>query len=230
MTTGSITWTTAGFVQEKATLDAFVTLLGRDCQLAPKDVLDLHGLCGLSRERQGEVADRLGVQVRDGLERLLLAWDRADRESDGTVLAGMTEDQIYEMGLVVLMRLVFLLYAEERALLPHGEMLYDQGYGLTFLWHRLLEQKREREATLDQTFDAWDRLLATGRLLHRGCTHPDLNLRAYGGQLFDPARFPALEKPGCWVANRTLYEVLHGLLFARQRRGGELQRVGYWAL
>ncbi|MFZ5786789.1 MAG: Eco57I restriction-modification methylase domain-containing protein [Acidobacteriota bacterium] len=226
---GSITWTSRNLVEEKATLDAFATLLGRR-SLVPErdDALSLADLCRISRDRQGEVADQLGEQVRNGLERLIWAWDEADRASKGALLAGMSEDEIYEMGLVVMMRLVFMLYSEERRLLPHGEVLYDQGYGLTYLWHRLSQQKREAEGLLDVTTDAWGRFLATCRLIHGGCTHEDLVLPAYGGDLFDPTRFPALEDPACRITNRTFHDVLWLLLFARQRRGGEPQRVGYW--
>ncbi len=229
--TGHFTWTTRSLVEEKATLDAFYSLLGRDSLLPEKkDDLNLADLCRISQDRQGEVADQLGEQVRNGLERLIWAWDDADRASNGELLQDMTEDEIYEMGLVIMMRLVFLLYAEERHLLPHGEVLYDQGYGLTYLWHRLMRQKREEESRLDTTFDAWDRFLATCRLVHGGCTHQDLNLLAYGGRLFDPERFPALERAECQVSNRTFYNVLWLLLFAKQKKGGEPQRVGYWAI
>jgi hypothetical protein len=53
---------------------------------------------------------------------------------------------------------------------------------------------------------------------------------AYGGRLFNPERFPVLEHPDCRVSNRTLYKVLHLLLFARQKRNGEPQRVGYLSI
>ncbi|MBW2704450.1 MAG: hypothetical protein JRF33_26840, partial [Deltaproteobacteria bacterium] len=228
---GQLTWSTRLLTEEKATLDAFLSLLGPDC-LTPqnKDALNLADLCRLSQDRQVEVADQLGKQVRDGLERLLWAWDEADRGSEGALLADMDEASIYEMGLVTMMRLVFLLYAEERHLLPHGEVLYDKGYGLTWLWHRLLRQKREDAGRMEQSLDAWDRLMATCRLVHGGCRHPDLNLMAYGGSLFDPARFPVLENPAMRVSNKVMYEVLYRLLFAKQRKGGEPQRVGYWAV
>ncbi|MFO8073745.1 MAG: DNA methyltransferase, partial [Polyangia bacterium] len=228
---GHVTWTFRLLTEEKPTLDAFATLLCRDV-LLPRGESDLSlaDMCRLSIDRQAEVADQLGEQVRGGLEQLIRAWDAADRDAEGKLLASMTEDRIYEAGLVTMMRLVFLLYAEERDLLPHGEVLYDQGYGLTWLWHRLQEQRREAPVTMTTTRDAWDRFLATCRLVHGGCRHPDLNLLAYGGRLFDPARFPALEDPRCRVPNSTFHEVLHGLLFARQRKGGEPQRVGYWAI
>lgn len=230
-TAGHLTWSARLLVEEKATLDAFYSLLGRD-MLLPEDAAApaLADLCRLSIDRQGEVADQLGEQVRSGLERLIWAWDEADRESNGELLAGVGDDRLYEMGLTVMMRLVFLLYAEERHLLPHGEVLYDQGYGLTWLWHRLQRQQRETPATMGETHDAWARFVSTCRLVYGGCTHPDLSLIAYGGRLFDPRRCPALEDPRCRVSNRTFHDVLRLLLFARQRRGGEPQRVGYWAL
>lgn len=231
LNSGHITWSSRLLTEEKATLDAFFTLLGLDSLLptAP-DALTLADLCRISQDRQVEVADQLGVQVRDGLERLIWAWDDADRAADGKLLADMTEDQIYEMGLAMMMRLVFLLYAEERSLLPHGEVLYDQGYGLTYLWHRLQRQHREDPTRMNHTYDAWDRFLGTCRLVHGGCRHPDLSLLAYGGSLFDPTRFPVLESPDCRISNRTFYNTLHLLLFARQRKGAEPQRVGYWSI
>ncbi|MBI5488803.1 MAG: hypothetical protein HY905_15820 [Deltaproteobacteria bacterium] len=230
-TAGHITWTSRLLTEEKATLDAFYTLLGRDL-LCPTDdaAHSLADLCRTSIDRQGEVADQLGEQVRNGLERLIWSWDEADRAAHSELLAGMTEDGIYEMGLTIMMRLVFLLYAEERDLLPHGEVLYDQGYGLTYLWHQLQRQQREDPARLAETHDAWARFLATCRLVYGGCGHPDLSLIAYGGRLFDPRRFPVLEDPRCRVSNETFFHVLHLLLFARQRKGGEPQRVGYWAI
>jgi len=231
LTGGQIGWSTRLLTEEKATLDAFAALLGRESLLPEsEEALSLADLCRLSQDRQAEVADQLGAQVRNALERLIWAWDEADRAAGGELLAGMTEAQVYEMGLVVSMRLVFLLYAEERGLLPHGEVLYDQGYGLAFLWHRLLSERREDPVHMAETSDAWARFLAACRLVHRGCGHPDLALIAYGGSLFDPERFPVLEHPACRVSNQVFHEVLHLLLFARQRKGGEPQRVGYWAL
>jgi len=230
-TAGHLGWTARLLTEEKATLDAFYTLLGRDLLCpAGESAPALADLCRMSIDRQGEVADQLGEQVRNGLERLIWAWDEADREAGGELLRGIETDRIYETALNVMMRLVFLLYAEERSLLPHGEVLYDQGYGLTYLWHQLQREHREDRARMGDRCDAWRRFLATCRLVHGGCGHPDLRLIAYGGRLFDPRRYPVLEDPRCVVSNRTFFEILHLLLFARQRKGGEPQRVGYWAI
>ena len=227
VSTGWLGFGTRLLFEEPSVLRAFRMLVGRDL-LRPEDpkAETLVELCEQSLRRQSDVADRLGRQVRDGLELLPLAIDRADRRCEGGLLAGRSEDAVYEMALVVLMRLVFLLYAEEHRLLPHGQVLYDQGYGVSHLWREL----RERQASLDEDFDAWDRILATSRLVHRGCDHEDLSLLAYGGRLFDPDRFPELEDARCRVPNRTVERILDCLLFARARKGGARQRVGYWSL
>jgi len=55
---------------------------------------------------------------------LVRELDRADADTEGRLLAGLSPEQIYEITLVVMMRLVFILYAEENLLLPHGIVLY----------------------------------------------------------------------------------------------------------
>ncbi|MBU1536841.1 restriction endonuclease, partial [Myxococcota bacterium] len=230
LNSGKITWTSRLLLEEKATINALHTLLSPETLLVPPPAPGLKELCRLSQDRQVEVADQLGRQVRRGLDALIHAWDAADREARGALLGPMTDAQVYEMGLTVMMRMVFLLYAEERALLPHGEVLYDQAYGITFLWHRLQEQRRQAPGAMLTTRDGWGRILATCRLLSGGSTHPDLSLIAYGGNLFGPDRWPVLEDHRLAIPNATIHTILGELLFARQKRSGSPQRVGYWAL
>jgi len=51
----------------------------------------------------------------------------------------------------------------------------------------------------------------------------------YGGRLFDPARFPALEDPRLRVSNQVVCEIPTGLLFTQARVGGQsgLHRSAY---
>ena len=78
------------------------------------------------------------------------------------------------------------------------------------------------------TFDAWPRLLATFRLIHQGCDHPDLKLIAYGGRLFDPERFTMLEDRRLRIPNEISYQILRALCFAATRLGA--QRLSYRSL
>ncbi len=229
LSTGWLTWSERLLVEEKPTLDAFCALLGKSTLLAERPENTLAHLCDLSVHRQGEVADQLGAQVRSGLALLLEQLDLCDRQSGGELLRGLPDEQLYEACVVVMMRLVFMLYAEERSLLPHGQVMYDRHYGLTWLWHQLALEQRLDPVRMESTQEAWKRLLAAFRLVFHGSTHPDLVLRAYGGDLFRPDRFPFLESSLCKIPNSVVHQILRLLLFARSR-GGDAQRVGYWAL
>jgi hypothetical protein len=221
-------------LDEKALLDGFFTLLSADRFFGPEP-LRLARLIAESQDRQAELTDTLGLQVRDAVEKLLLAFDRADEESKGTLLAGLDDDECYRLAVAVVMRLVFLLFAEERNLLPHGNLFYDDAYGLGRLLHRLEEERRERPERFAAERDAWPRLLALFRLVFQGSAHPDLPLPAYGGDLFDPRAFRAmkrLERPELALANDAVAGILRALTSGTARVGREtiLQRYSYRTL
>jgi hypothetical protein len=89
-----------------------------------------------------------------------------------------------------MMRLVFLLAAEERGLLLLGEPRYDSFYAVSTLRMQL---RAESDEILERRRSAWSRLLAVFRAVFGGIDHPTLRLPAMGGSLFDPDRFPFLE-------------------------------------
>ena len=81
------------------------------------------------------------------------------------------------------MRLVIILFAESRDLLPRDNPLYYESYGLDGLF-RQLEHRERRRDPLAESFAAWPRILALCRLVRDGSHHPDMPLNAYGGELF----------------------------------------------
>ena len=83
------------------------------------------------------------------------------------------------------MRLVLVLYAEARELLPAGNEAYHASYGVESLYRTLSEAARDG-ADLSESRTAWRRMLSLFRLVHDGSPHPDLPVLAYGGQLFRP--------------------------------------------
>ena len=98
-----------------------------------------------------------------------------------------------------MMRLVFLLSAEERGMLMLGEPLYEQNYAVSTMHKQLREQADQHaEEVLSLRFDAWSRLLALFRVVYGGIEYPDLRLPAYGGRLFDPDHYPFLEGRQTW--------------------------------
>lgn len=186
------TWDAELWLDERETLDLFVTVLGAQRFFGVDESETLESLLAASAKSGDEVTTTLGRQVRRSVELLVSAISEANRERHGELLGDTTPEQIYRGAVTVMMRLVFLLTAEERELLLLGDETYDAHYAVSTLLDQL-----EAEPDADVLFnrhDAWPRLLATFRLIHGGVRHDDrLNLPAYGGRLFDPERYPFLE-------------------------------------
>ena len=175
--------------QEPETLRAFESLLGLRRFFAPEEDR-LPRLFERSLKHQDEVTEALGEQVRRAVEVLVQALDRADQDRNRELLHDVRPQDLYEAGLTVMMRLVFLLAAEERGLLLLGEPRYDAFYAVSTLRMQL---RVEGDEILERRRSAWSRLLAVFRAVYGGIDHPTLRLPAMGGSLFDPDRFPFLE-------------------------------------
>jgi hypothetical protein len=175
--------------QEPVTLQAFVNLLGVRRFFVDRSQ-QLPALLDGSLKFQDEVTDALGEQVRRAVEVLIQALDRADVDRDRELLDGIEPTELYEAGLTVMMRIVFLLSAEERELLLLGDERYEANYAVSTLRMQL---RSESEEILERRWDAWSRLLAIFRAVFGGVDHEAMRLPALGGSLFDPDRFPFLE-------------------------------------
>ena len=175
----------------------------------------------------------MGLQVRRAVELLIQSMERADQAQQRSLLHGMDEPHLYTAAVTVMMRLVFLLSAEERHLLPLDNHLYARYYAVSTLREQLQEvADRFGEEILERRHDAWRRLLATFRAVHAGIHHDQLPLPAYGGSLFDPHRFPFFEGH-LPIDNRTVLHILDSLQMLQvQVPGGESQatRVSFRAL
>lgn len=233
---GFISWYANLWLEEKLTLRAFRSLLGVRRFFAVDAGETLADLLARSKDAQQEVTDQLGFQVRKAVEVLVQSLDRIDQDRQRTLLAGLPETALYQAALTVMMRLVFLFSAEERGLLLLGDPLYDQFYAVSTLRAQLRELADQAgEELLERRFDAWVRLLATFRAVHGGIHHDALQLPAYGGQLFDPDRFPFLEGRASgthWrdtpaapipINNRTVLHLLEALQLLQIKVGGTVE-------
>ncbi|MGQ4384674.1 Eco57I restriction-modification methylase domain-containing protein [Streptomyces sp. SAS_270] len=188
------------------------------------------GLFARTVDAMSEVTDTLGRQVREAVSLLVAELSRLDRESRGELLRGVPAKQVYEGALTVMMRLVFLLYAEEQRLLPSGDELYDASYAVGPLHDELATaQSLHGDELGDRVEATWPRLLALFAAIHGGSTHDRLWIPPYGGSLFDPSRFPWLVPAK--VTDRVVYEILDALLTLRARKGFKgRERLSYKGL
>lgn len=239
-TSGYASWYARFWWQEPVTLKAFQSLLGvRRCFGPEEDTLPY--LLERSLDFQEEVTNTLGEQVRRAVEVLIQALGRADQDRNGELLKDIASAELYEAGLTVMMRLVFLLSAEERGLLLLGDPLYDQHYAVSTLRAKLNEEADQHGVeVLERRYDAWSRLLATFRGIFGGIEHEALRLPALAGSLFDPDRFPFLEGRAPktkWreqsavplpIDNRTVLLLMTALQILEQNGGAQL--LSYRAL
>jgi hypothetical protein len=187
--TSFASWYARIWSQEPVTLQAFVHLLGIR-RFFGDEAERLPALFDRSLKYQDEVTEALGEQVRRAVEVLIQALDKADQDRHRELLRDVKEPELYEAALTVMMRLVFLLAAEERGLLLLGDERYEANYAISTLRMQLTA---ESDGVLERRWDAWSRLLATFRAVFGGIEHENLRLPALGGSLFDPDRFPFLE-------------------------------------
>jgi Eco57I restriction-modification methylase len=92
----------------------------------------------------------------------------------------------FEQALTIVYRILFLLFAEARALVPLWHPIYRDSYSV--------EALREIAERTDRTPGFWDTLRAMARLAHAGCRAGDLRVTPFNGRLFAPARTPLAER------------------------------------
>ena len=218
-----------------------------------------------TRKGQAELSEVLGERVREAVEILIRGHgealsalvegpgeDLAEYQEYLADVAGVSLDEtppgeddpppvatpqdIYRAACRVAMRLVVILFAESRELLPRDNALYHASYGLNGLLEGL-EREAARGGALASSFAAWPRVLALFRLVREGSHHPDLPVTAYGGDLFAPGASDGAEGLGqalfvfenaCFegeaLPDRDVHEMLKLLtrttIRIRQGRGG----------
>ena len=167
-----------------------------------------------SRKYQNEVSERLSEQVLHALYELARGLQAAHDASGGALLseplsADGDRNDVYRGLLSVILRLVFLLYAEERGVLPADET-FARHYSLAGLYRRLREDAALHPDTMDQRFGAWAQLLVLFRIIHDGApayrTGGAVSLPERLGALFDPDRYPFLEGRHAGAGARQRFE------------------------
>jgi hypothetical protein len=174
---------------------AFLALLCDERLIGVGEGENLLALMQKSREFQNEVSEKLAQQVLGALHALVRGIQAADERSGQTLLRAVLEEDpqhIYGGLLAVLLRLVFLLYAEDRGLLP-GDGVYTRHYSVHALFERLRADAALHPDTMDQRFGAWAQLLTVFRLVHGGAFWGEEAMPPRRGHLFNPDTYAFLE-------------------------------------
>lgn len=193
------------------------------------------GLLAESRRRQADVTEQIAEQVFDAVETLLAGFEAAAKRdcADGRVdwmAAALEADHVHEGVLNTVLRLVFVLYAEDRSLLPVDHPLYAEHFSLLALYEKLVQDAGAHPESMHHRFGAYGALTTLFRAIYFGVRHGTLHLPPRQGKLFDPSAYPFLEGglPD-WTAavnraedraqvllpsvdDKSIHDVLHGLI------------------
>ena len=142
----------------------------------------LHALVAASDRHAAGVCRSLRDGVLMASTEILRAMAaRRRRTADARALDGA-----FEQALTIVYRILFLLFAEARALVPLWHPVYRESYSL-----EAMRDEAERSA---RATGLWDALRAIARLAHDGCRAGDLRVTAFNGRLFAPARTPLADR------------------------------------
>lgn len=162
-----------------------------------------------SRKQREDVTTELGHQAVDALELLTNGFKASDIVQNKTVLTHAlsakdgqktrvryTGKEIYESLSTLLLRMIFLLYAEERGLLPVDNPLYAENYSILALANKLEEKSIQFDGLMDRMFGAYAQIITTCNLIYTGVFHDELVLIERRGELFNPEKSPVLYRKG----------------------------------
>jgi hypothetical protein len=181
-------------VRGRPTLGAVFMLLER-ARVVGENTPEAHRLLGLmraSREAQNRVSEELADQVLGALYELIKGIQVADQAAHRKLISKYLNEhpeEVYHGLLNVLMRLIFMLYAEDRGIMPQGG-LWQDNYEVHGLFERLQKENVQHAGNMDKRYGAWGQLLTTFKVVHDGCQHPSMKMPARMGYLFDPRRYP----------------------------------------
>ena len=139
---------------------------------------------------------RFTKRAESSLKRLLRGVEQSEDTADSPSLNTISPDDLYRSLITLLLRILFLLYAEERSLLPTNNPHYQK-------YHSLIGSVAEEEP-----YAVYKRLKKLSHILFCGIEHPKLSIKPKGSPLFDPGAHPVLKRN---IDNDTIREVLSTL-------------------
>lgn len=169
-----------------------------------------------------EVGDSLKESVYDALRLLMNGFcERPANDldsSDADIL-----ELVHENALIVLYRLLFVFFAEDRDLLPCDDEHYE-GYSLRRLQGEINKQLRARHPYVPTAINLWAQVCNLFALIDEGFQREGQTIiPAYNGGLFSPEKHPHIaHTPQAGVArwevgDNRLSEVIDMLAFQRER-------------
>lgn len=165
-----------------------------------------------SERHRTVVRESLQTGVHEALQHLTRAFVAAAGRRSGR--AGV-QTSAFDESLVVIYRVLFLLFAEARGLVPAWHRVFRESYTIDALRHPIETFPRPR--------GLWEALQAIARLAHRGCRAGALRVPPFNGRLFSPGDAPLADSAP--LDDAPVRQALLALTTRRTKSGRE--RIAY---
>jgi hypothetical protein len=189
-----------------------------DLNLSIRDADAFAVLWGLLRAdafgRAGETVIDRALALSDAHQATIGAALERGVRSSVTTLTTTLGARAADQALTIVFRILFLLFAEARGLVPMWHPTYRKAYAVGAL---------ADQAVAGFSQGLWAALQATSRLAHAGCHAGELVVTPFNGRLFEPARTPLGESRR--INDTTVRSVL--LALATTVSEGGRRRVSY---
>ena len=157
--------------------------------LRPEALGDLTRRITVESSRHGvAVCASLRDGVREALALLLQALLNTGRKDPCRLASAVERDAVFEQALTIIYRMLFLLFAESRGLVPVWHPVYRASY--------TIEALRTQAERPGHRHGLWEAFQALSRLAHSGCHAGTLRVTPFNGRLFAPVRTPLAERRG----------------------------------
>ncbi len=139
----------------------------------------LSALVNRSEQHAAGVCHSLGAGVIEALPQVAGALATGHAPADGALASA------FDQALTVVYRMLFLLFAEARGLVPVWHEVYREAYTIDALCRRAADHPSSP--------GLWEAFQAISRMAHAGCRAGDLEVTAFNGRLFAPSHAPLVE-------------------------------------
>jgi hypothetical protein len=201
----------ATLARNEDTRKLFWILTGVAATTGPEPLLDR--AVELSAREGAAVCRALGDGVLDALGTIVGTLSSSvPRRQPTTALA-----RTFEQSLTILYRILFLLFAEARGLVPVWHPIYRDRYTVEAIVTTLMAQRPYR--------GLWQAVQAISSLAHAGCRAGELRVTAFNGRLFSPQHTPLAESAR--MDDDTMGRVVLAVSTSRDPAGGGHVRIAY---
>lgn len=140
-----------------------------------------------------DYAEAVGKELKENVYQALKTLAQGFLKTPENDLKEIHLKEIHDNSLILLYRLLFILYAEYRDLLPLGEnQYYTESYSLDVFKKEIADRLDKHEPIATSTHGYWNKLKELFEIINIG--NRELGVPPYNGGLFEPDKHEFLER------------------------------------